>query len=384
LEIAVGAAGSSPSSFETSYHIGAGGGGGASYVVLVNGSVKTLLEAAGGGGGGGFSSDGSATTGTDGGTGGPGNGSGGTSTSGGGGGAGLDDGGSDAADLAPDAVPASGGSDLAEGLGGGNQGYVARDQTFSGGGGGFGGGGGGGYEGLGGGGGGYTGGSSGEGGTSYIASDAYDSMLMAGVNTGNGEVTMSLACFEQSTRISTPLGFARIDTLHAGDQVLSVRRGIPVPVRWVGHRHVESVRQPGSLKSPFVRIFMGAFGPELPVRDLLLSPDHAIYAEDVLIPVRALVNGSNIVPERVAATTYWHVEVDEHDVILANGLPVESYLNIGHRLSFGGGRVTAFTSGFVSRVWEAEGCAPLRLTGPQVDAVRRRLEAWSNTSRRAR
>jgi hypothetical protein len=257
---------------------------------------------------------------------------------------------------------------------------VARNQTFSGGGGGFGGGGGGGYEGLGGGGGGYTGGASGEGGTSYIASDAYDTTLISGVNSGNGEVTISLACFEQSTHISTPLGFARIDTLHAGDQVLSVRRGIPVPVRWVGHRHVECTRQPGSLKSLFVKIIRGAFGPGQPVSDLLLSPDHAIYAEDVLIPVRALVNGSSIVRERVAATTYWHVEVDEHDVILANGLPVESYLNIGHRLSFFGGHVTALTSGFVSRVWEAQGCAPLRITGPQVDAVRRRLETRSNTT----
>ena len=73
----------------------------------------------------------------------------------------------------------------------------------------------------------------------------------------------------------------------------------------------------------------GAFSEGAPRRDLLLSPDHAVYIDDVLIPIRYLVNGVSIVQQTVDAVTYWHVELPEHDVLLAEGLPAESFLDTG-------------------------------------------------------
>ncbi len=89
-----------------------------------------------------------------------------------------------------------------------------------------------------------------------------------------------------------------------------------------------------------------------------------------MIPVWVLVNGTNVRQQTVQEVTYWHVEVDRHDLLLAEGLPVESYLDAGGRAAFIGGPVTALAPDFAIRVWEAEGYAPLGVTGPEVDAVR--------------
>ncbi len=209
-------------------------------------------------------------------------------------------------------------------------------------------------------------------------------VLISGVDVINGEVQIIYpACFVAGTRISIPGGYAVVETLKVGDMVLSERRGLPVEVRWVGSSRIDCTGHPAPSKVLPVRISADAFGRCLPARDLFLSPDHAVFAEGVLIPVRALVNGCSIAQQGVARVTYWHVEVDQHDVLLAEELPVESYLDTGQRAAFIGGLVTARMPDFTIRVWEAQGCAPLRVTGPEVDAVRARLEAQRAAQRAA-
>ena len=90
-----------------------------------------------------------------------------------------------------------------------------------------------------------------------------------------------------------------------------------------------------------------------------------MYFDGALIPVRYLVDGERIVQLRRKTVTYWHVGLDRHDVILAENLAVESYLDTGDRSDF----VTR--PDLASRVWESEGCAPLTVTGPKVAAARR-------------
>ena len=123
-----------------------------------------------------------------------------------------------------------------------------------------------------------------------------------------------------------------------------------------------------------MRIAAGAFGASLPARDLYLSPDHAVYVDGVLIPVKHLINGTTIEQVPVSAITYFHVELPRHDVLLAECLPVESYLDIGDRSAFGnGGAAATLHPDFASRIWEAEGCAPLVVAGPTLAEVRQRL-----------
>ena len=63
-------------------------------------------------------------------------------------------------------------------------------------------------------------------------------------------------------------------------------------------------------------------------RDLFLSPDHAVYVNDVLIPIRHLINGSTIAQVPMDRVTYYHLELAQHDVVLAQGLPAESFLDM--------------------------------------------------------
>ena len=115
-----------------------------------------------------------------------------------------------------------------------------------------------------------------------------------------------------------------------------------------------------------VRIAAGAFGEGLPGRDLYLSPDHAVFADGVLVPIRYLVNGTTIAREAAGRVTWYHVELADaeggaaHDVLLAEGLPSESFLDTGNRGAFanGGGAIDLHPD-FARAVWQRLGCAPL-------------------------
>jgi hypothetical protein len=123
-----------------------------------------------------------------------------------------------------------------------------------------------------------------------------------------------------------------------------------------------------------VRIRAGGFADGVPERDVRLSPDHAVLIDGWLIPVRLLVNGVSVVREDVASVTYWHVELPRHDVLLAEGLPCESFLDAGTRGAFvGGGAALDLHPTFGQRVWDGAACAPLALSGPAVAKARARL-----------
>ena len=107
----------------------------------------------------------------------------------------------------------------------------------------------------------------------------------------------------------------------------------------------------------------------------MLSPDHAVFVEDVLIPIRLLTNGITITRAMVDAVTYYHIELDQHDIVLAEGLPVESYLETGSRHAFenGGPHITMYPD-FSVRAWEAYGCAPLVVHGEVLARARTKLK----------
>lgn len=123
-----------------------------------------------------------------------------------------------------------------------------------------------------------------------------------------------------------------------------------------------------------VRVKAHAFGTGNPRRDLLLSPDHAVYAEGVLIPIKYLVNGTTVMQERLHSIEYWNLELPRHDIVLAEGLAAESLLDNGSKQAFeNGGKAIQLYPDFAALQWEASGCAPLKVVGPEVDRVRARL-----------
>ncbi len=77
---------------------------------------------------------------------------------------------------------------------------------------------------------------------------------------------------------------------------------------------------------------------------------------------------------KVDAYSYWHVELDQHDVLVAEGLPAESYIDIGDRGFFAdAGDAVILHPAFSTFTWDARACAPLTVTGPNVDKVRATL-----------
>jgi hypothetical protein len=126
----------------------------------------------------------------------------------------------------------------------------------------------------------------------------------------------------------------------------------------------------GRLRTPSAA---GAFAAAEPCRDLYLSPDHAVFVDGALVPVAELVNGTTIRQVAVDRVTYYHVELDRHDVILAEGLATESFLDTGNRDGFeNGGGAVALHPSFFALSWE-NACAELVVYGPQLAAIRARL-----------
>lgn len=186
--------------------------------------------------------------------------------------------------------------------------------------------------------------------------------------------TYTPPCFAEGTRILTARGEVLVEDLVVGDAALTVS-GEARPVIWIGHRRVKVSGHPRSREVAPVRIRAGAFGERLPARDLRLSPGHAVYVEGVLIPAVCLVNGATIMQDEVERVRYFHVELESHDVLLAEGLPCESYLDDGNRSSFSNaGEAVALLGRLDPQSWD-NAYAPWVGAGPQLAEANARLHA---------
>jgi Hint domain len=202
----------------------------------------------------------------------------------------------------------------------------------------------------------------------------------SGFNIVNGNTIAQVACFAAGTRIETEHGLVAVEALTGGD-LLVTSDGTIEPIVWIGQRAVNCQQHPHPETVWPVRVRSGAFGDNVPMRDLYLSPDHAVFVNNALIPVKLLINGASIAQMRRPAVTYFHVELPRHAVILAEGLLVESYLDTGDRANFHDGGATmrlfpnfAATPGpDAAWIWETHGAAKLIVAGPRLDAARAAL-----------
>jgi Hint domain len=194
-------------------------------------------------------------------------------------------------------------------------------------------------------------------------------------------------CFRAGTSIATPGGDVSVEHLAVGE-IVSTKFAGTSKIRWIGHRRIECRRHRDPETVWPVRVSIDAFGDNVPHRDLYLSPDHGVFVDGVLIPIRHLINGDTIAQVQLDDVTYYHVELRDHDLLLAEGLLAESFLGTGERSNFanGGGSVRLFPdfsprASSVSDHWETGACASLIQTGPRLDAARE-LVAFSTPRRR--
>lgn len=141
-------------------------------------------------------------------------------------------------------------------------------------------------------------------------------------------------CFLAGTLIATGEGEVPVETLRIGDRVRT-REGDLAPVRWIGRQTVAR-RFSAPEKSFPIRIRAGALGDGVPRRDLLVSPDHAMLVDGLLVHASALVNGTSItqeltMPERF---TYYHIETENQRIVLAEGAEAETFVDNATRRRF--------------------------------------------------
>lgn len=202
--------------------------------------------------------------------------------------------------------------------------------------------------------------------------------------TFNNDPTLSQyqpVCFATGTLIRTSRGDVAVEDLRVGDLAVTAA-GSSRPIVWIGHRTIECGRHPHLNEVLPVQIAAHAFGENRPSRDLVVSPGHSIAVDligEVLIPASSLVNGTTIRQLDVERVTYWHVELETHDLLLSENLPTESYLEVGNRAFFlHAGEATALhgvPDAPASVAAQAGFCRPHHAAGPMVDFVRDRLAA---------
>jgi autotransporter passenger strand-loop-strand repeat protein len=189
-------------------------------------------------------------------------------------------------------------------------------------------------------------------------------------NDGETEITAAVPCFAEGSRILTPAGEVEVERLNVGDRVIT-EAGEDAPIIWIGRRTILLAEHPEPATAQPIRIAAHSFGHGLPVRDLLLSPDHAVLCEGVLVPAKALVNGANITQLKRRRVTYYHVELAAHSIIFAENLAVESFLDTGNRQGFENvapGPARPYAEALAMRLRDS--CAPVAEAGAHVVTAR--------------
>jgi hypothetical protein len=199
------------------------------------------------------------------------------------------------------------------------------------------------------------------------------------------DVGLDPLCFLRGTRIDTPQGPIAVEDLAIGDTVMTASQGV-ASIQWIGRQR----RNPRLCADDLpIRIAAGALGDGLPLRDLYVSPTHALGVEGCLVHAAALVNGRTIhqVSEWSGDIDYFHIETERHELIIAEGAPAETLFDNGLRDHFDN------HADYAERYPNPEPVAELdlpRICYPRQlpQAIRRKLDAiadalWGQASRAA-
>jgi hypothetical protein len=141
-------------------------------------------------------------------------------------------------------------------------------------------------------------------------------------------------CFEKNTLIATPLGERLVSSLQIGDEILTADKRT-VLVKWIGRQTFNPIFANANRSLP-IKICAGALGDGLPKTDLYVSTGHAMLIDGVLVHALALVNGTSITQMQrwSGDVEYYHIETENHELILANGAVAETFIDNVSRKEF--------------------------------------------------
>ena len=203
----------------------------------------------------------------------------------------------------------------------------------------------------------------------YVTADFQAVNGMGNVNgTLVPQVTITTSvqapCYCRGTRILTDRGEIAVEALSAGDLVVT-EAGEHRPIRWIGTRSYAG-RFVGRNKDVLPILFRaGSLGQGVPARDLMVSPRHAMFLDGVLVPAELLAGLRGVMQiEQADEIHYFHIELDSHDVLLAEGAASESFVDDHSRGMFHNAPVIPAVVG------TARYCAPRIEDGPELARIR--------------
>jgi len=162
----------------------------------------------------------------------------------------------------------------------------------------------------------------------------------SGISSVNAICSQIIVCYAKGTLILTKFGFVPIERIKAGHKIVTNgkiydskfiengARSKVEPVKWVSKFKVIDLNS----KSRPICIKKNALGKNCPFRNLYISPDHSILINGVMFVAKELVNGRTIYQDNECEDVeYYHLECEDHSVIIANGILSESYLEKNNR-----------------------------------------------------
>jgi hypothetical protein len=181
-----------------------------------------------------------------------------------------------------------------------------------------------------------------------------------------------VACYCRGTLIGTERGQKKVETLRIGDEVTTAS-GASRPIKWIGRRSYGGRFIMGRSDILPVCIKADALGDNVPKRDLWISPHHAMFIDGMLIEAKDLINGVSIVQmAHVDKVEYFHIELETHDVIVAEGALSETFIDDDSRAMFHNARDYAVLYPDAATM-PARYCAPRCEEGYEIETVRQRL-----------
>ncbi|MEQ9694605.1 Hint domain-containing protein [Shimia sp. SDUM112013] len=145
----------------------------------------------------------------------------------------------------------------------------------------------------------------------------------------------NVICFTPGTAILTPAGEVPVQDLKVGDKVVTRDNGLQT-IRWIGKKRLSgrSLIDRPNLRPVMIRA--GALGPDLPERDMMVSPNHRMLLvgaqpqlmfeeREVLAAAKHLTHFNGVHQVETGGVEYVHFLCDNHEVVLANGAWSESF-----------------------------------------------------------
>lgn len=179
-----------------------------------------------------------------------------------------------------------------------------------------------------------------------------------------------IKCFLKDVEIETLFGSKLIQDLQINDEIVTIKNNEKI-VKKITSIISNNIVVKNKDQLP-IRILKSAIADNIPYKDLLVTPEHCLFIKGQFIPARMLVNGRSIIQDTSFSNyDYYHIETEEHSVIIADGMLTESYLDtdikINNHLSIKG-----------KKTWEKDAAAPLNTSRNFVETIYQEIENRAN------